>query len=190
MAYTRTWILEPSVYIEWLWDRVTSLCHRLLQRLASSIELRCFSWDVDPANETAIPSAATVNLQEPLGTMPLMWTSTHIVYGGIIVVANDGRIAHVDEIWYKQLLGGGRGIMVLAAAAAAAGFVEVAAPVVAVVFFLGGMSLLLLLAVAASSTASSTALSMALSSLSSSSPLATSSSKQRRGQGGTRQSVI
>ncbi len=32
VVYTRTWIFEPSVYIEWLWDRVTSLCRRLLLR--------------------------------------------------------------------------------------------------------------------------------------------------------------
>ena len=38
VAYTCTWILEPSVSIEWLWDWVTSLCRRLLLRLASSIE--------------------------------------------------------------------------------------------------------------------------------------------------------
>ncbi len=36
MVYTRTWIFEPSVYIEWLWDRVTSLCcHLLLQQAFS-----------------------------------------------------------------------------------------------------------------------------------------------------------
>ena len=40
VAYTRAWILEPSVYIEWLWDRVTSLCRHLFWGLASSIELR------------------------------------------------------------------------------------------------------------------------------------------------------
>ena len=39
VAYTCSWILEPSVYIEWLWDWVTSLCCRLLLGLASSIEL-------------------------------------------------------------------------------------------------------------------------------------------------------
>ena len=50
VAYTRTWIFEPSVYIEWLWDRVTSLCRRLLRRLASSMEPRHSGWDVDPAS--------------------------------------------------------------------------------------------------------------------------------------------
>jgi hypothetical protein len=39
VAYTRTWIFEPSVYIEWLWDQVTSLCSRLLMQQAFS-ELR------------------------------------------------------------------------------------------------------------------------------------------------------
>ena len=38
VAYTCSWILEPSVYIEWLWDWVTSLFRHLLLQLASSIE--------------------------------------------------------------------------------------------------------------------------------------------------------
>ena len=52
VAYTRTLIFEPSVYFEWLWDRVTSLCRRLLLRQAFS-ESRHFSWDIDPANTMA-----------------------------------------------------------------------------------------------------------------------------------------
>ena len=36
VAYARTCIFEPSVYFEWLADRVTSFCRRLLQRLAFS----------------------------------------------------------------------------------------------------------------------------------------------------------
>jgi hypothetical protein len=52
VAYTRTWIFEPSVYIEWLWDRVTSFYCRLLRRLAFS-ESHHFSWDIDPANTMA-----------------------------------------------------------------------------------------------------------------------------------------
>ncbi len=39
VAYTPTWIFESSVYIEWLWDWVASLCCRLLLRQAFS-ELR------------------------------------------------------------------------------------------------------------------------------------------------------
>jgi hypothetical protein len=53
VAYTRTWIFEPSVYIKWLWDRVTSLCHHLLWQLASSIGSCYFSWGIDPTNTMA-----------------------------------------------------------------------------------------------------------------------------------------
>ncbi len=55
VVYTRTWIFEPSVYFEWLWDRVTSLCRCLLLRQAFS-ESRHFSWDSDPANTMAYDS--------------------------------------------------------------------------------------------------------------------------------------
>ncbi len=36
VGYTHTWIFEPSVYIEWLWDQVTSLCRHLLLQQAFS----------------------------------------------------------------------------------------------------------------------------------------------------------
>ncbi len=50
LVYTGTWIFKPSVYIEWLWDQVTSLCCCLVRQLAFSIGLRHFSWDIDPVN--------------------------------------------------------------------------------------------------------------------------------------------
>ncbi len=52
VAYTRTWIFEPSVYFEWLLDQVTSLCHCLLLQQAFS-KSRHFSWDINPANTMA-----------------------------------------------------------------------------------------------------------------------------------------
>ena len=35
-----------------------------------------------------------------------------IVYDSVIIVANNSRAAHVDEVWYERLLGGRRGITV------------------------------------------------------------------------------
>ncbi len=70
MGYSLTWIFEPSVYIEWLWDRVTSLCRLLLRRLASSIESHHFSWDVDPANTMAYCTVCPNFLQ--VSELPLL----------------------------------------------------------------------------------------------------------------------
>ena len=79
-TYTCSWILEPSVYIEWLWDQVTGLCHCLLLWLASSIESHHLAgmsippipWPIAGNGILSIwPQLTTPKLREVLSQVPL-----------------------------------------------------------------------------------------------------------------------